>query len=111
MRSTSSFSLRLASASAMAGFSKIYDGSVRAVDAVAMEIRRGEFLFPARPLGLWQDHAGDRRQKFSFNLVVPRGDHPSKIARRRRPIGGWSGGSAKWSIGDGAAAPFKAAAT
>jgi hypothetical protein len=84
----------------------------RAVDAVAMEIRRGEFLLPARPLGLWQDHAGNRQQEFSFNLVIPRGDHLSKIARRRRrPIGGWSGRSAKWFIGDGAAAPFKAAAT
>jgi|HubBroStandDraft_2_1064218.scaffolds.fasta_scaffold43064_1 hypothetical protein len=64
MRSMSSFSLRLASASAMAGFSKIYDGGVRTVDAVAMEIRRGEFLLPARPLGLWQDHAGDRHKSF-----------------------------------------------
>jgi hypothetical protein len=75
----------------MAGFSKIYDGRVRAVDAVAMEIRHGEFLLPARPLGLWQDHTGDRQQEFSFNLVIPRGDHPSQdceaTATNRRMVG------------------------
>jgi hypothetical protein len=75
----SPFSLRLASASAMAGFSKIYDGGVRAVDAVGMEIRRGEFLLPARPLGLWQDHAGDRQQEFRSTSLFHEATTPARL--------------------------------